>query len=214
MDVRHQSDSGNYRCSKMSRKFHKLIVVPDSASPNQVYAIQRRLLSVVNPGKLSPADAKIYQFKRTLKGSGLAGASRARTSSNQLYPRYLIIENEPLEVNCNISDVFVLQRLRDNPQFRLAWYKNGKQLLGSKIAPGVAMPFVAANHHSQRGGADPATRQQIGPVAAAVTMAHQARIQFLDLNGRKLYISAAQYSDAGEYLCSWSNLPARQVSLT
>lgn len=215
-----QSDSGNYRCSKMSRKFHKLIVVPGGASLNQIYTIQQRLLSVVSPSKLSSANTKMYQFKRTLRGT-MAPAS-TKLQSNQLYPGYLIVENEPLVVNCNISDVFVLQRLRDNPQFRLAWYKSGKQLPGSKIMPsstqtGVVMPS-ASNHHSQRGVSSnsaigQSNARQIGPIGTTSTMTHQPRIQFLDANGRRLFISSALFSDAGEYLCSWSNLPARQVSV-
>lgn len=196
----------------MSRKFHKLVVVPLKTSTAQLYVIQQRLLSVINP-ELARSMGGSLPFGPTLgvvqadsgaqrapiaagQWPGRAHLSRPNATNGQapLLPGHLIVEGQPLLVNCNISDEFVLRRLRESPHFQLAWYKNGKQLKGSmQLAP--ALPKVAANPAGGR------------PVVAA-----SARIQFLQANGRQMYISSAVYSDAGEYLCSWSKLPiSRQV---
>lgn len=216
-------------------------MVPLKTSTAQLYVIQQRLLSVVNP-----------ELAKSMGGPGLPvapqsglGAQRApsllgrsphswtaqhgnRTGSTKqppLLPGYLIVEGQPLLVNCNISDEFVLRRLRENPQFQLAWYKNGKQLKGSmqlaqalpnqpgagqqtRHAPGTGTQAQSTSL-APRLGAQSAGGQSMGIQASGSL----GRVQFLQANGRQMYISSAQYSDAGEYLCSWSKLPiSRQVS--
>lgn len=217
----------------MSRKFHKLVVVPLKTSTAQLYVIQQRLLSVVNPElakSLSslglPAapqaglGAQRVPVARTAK---LTNRTSAASSAKQppMLPGYLIVEGQPLLVNCNISDEFVLRRLRESPQFQLSWYKNGKQLKGSmQLAQAMANHAPPGQVRSPGGnGAQSASAagrlMGAGPQAGGTQSATlgSARIQFLQANGRQMYISSAQYSDAGEYLCSWSKLPiSRQVS--
>jgi len=229
----------------MSRKYHKLVVVPLKATTGQLYAIQQRLLSVLNPrlvssaqqpsvgrlggGGASPATAAALALNGN-QVQQLLGQSKHlnRTKRDYLLPGFLIIENQPLLVGCNITDEFVLRKLRENPQFQLAWYKNGKQLRGSMAS--LSNPAGSTNQapgasRSSSGGqlAGPRTRQQVGFPVAGVQMsptqsrpfslsAGSQRVQFLAPNGRQLYITSALYSDAGDYLCSWSKLPSRQVS--
>lgn len=226
----------------MSRKYHKLVVVPLKTTTTQLYMIQQRLLSVVNPSAVSMPGLNVgsrfsafgvptlSQSKYNNNNNNIHSSSsqansalfssnsvvrsnlnqtKARNSADHLIlPGYLIVENQPLVVNCNITDEFVLRRLKENPQFQLAWLKNGKLLRGSSnnnhyqmsssghvLPESVYMRFGTHRHSNLPGGAN-------------------QRIQYLLPNGRQLYITSATYSDAGEYLCSWSKLPARhQVSL-
>lgn len=192
----------------MSRKYHKLVVAPRKTTTTQLYLIQQRLLSIVNPqlvtsGELGLPVSRLstsYHMQR-LQSVASSSARNLSATRDQLLPAYLIIEQRPLVVSCNISDEFVLRRLRDTPHFQLAWFKNGKQLRNSQVLP-----------------TSQAARSRLQQSAAAVGVSHLARpvsprVQFLGPNGRQLYISSAQYTDAGEYLCSWSKLPVRQVSV-
>lgn len=243
------SDSGNYRCNKMSRKYHKLLVVPQKISTHQLYLIQQRLLSIVNPKSMSEEAAEVFrvsldQVRRLpLARNKLPVPNKAQML---MLPGYVIIEGEPLVVNCNISDEFVLRRLRESPSFQLTWYKNGKQLRGQSQHQQLLQLALQNNQSpvpqttalSMTGGANGQQQQkqrssrlqqqqqqrergeQTGASRTAGNAPHSAqpvnlnsRIQFRLLNGRQLYIGSAQYSDAGDYLCSWSRLPlTRQVS--
>lgn len=246
------SDSGNYRCNKMSRKYHKLVVVPLKATTAQIYHIQQRLLSVVNPALMSSqaslGPSGIFQAnsatsppkpsggytQRPASSSGRA-ASKFSQSRHHLVPGYLIMENRPLVVNCHITDEQVLHLLRESPQFRLKWYKNGKQLRGS-----YALPNSNSNHllssqsnnnlatssarrtdqararSSQQtsmgssSGSSASFTSALGVISPQsrpnAPLGNNQRIQFLQANGRQLYISGAQYSDAGDYSCLWSGL--------
>lgn len=232
------SDSGNYRCNRMSRKYHKLVVVPQKISNNQLYLIQQRLLSIVNPKLMSPETAismasssMVYDSQARAIKSSAAPIRSARQYHQQLLPAHIIIEYEPLVVQCNISDEYILRRLRENPSFQLTWYKNGKQLRGQPSAqlqsnqspaalPSAASP--AQMNNNQRARSNRLQQQQSARYNPSAPMQLQqpagqiaaGRIQFRQSNGRQLYISSAQYSDAGDYLCSWSRLPTgRQVSL-
>lgn len=245
-------DTGNYRCTRMSRKFHKLVVVPKKISTGQLYMIQQRLLSVVNPKLASQApgqaaDVSAYYSARlgpaggpasaprpaaTIEASGSSGtgpgsaadsaapspsAPPARPNKsgqggapaagrNHILPGHLIVEQQPLLVACNITDEFILRRLRENPQFQLAWYKNGKLLRSSQPTSGAQSgQSVAA-----RMGATNSPRP--GPAWLVAPPVSSQRLQFLGPNGRQLYISSPTFADAGDYLCSWSRLPSRQVS--
>ena len=208
----------------MSRKYHKLVVVPRKTGTTQLYLIQQRLLSVVNPHLMSAGELglpvgrlnlghymqRLHAVTTSAASSSSSSSTSVRpiafnqstTSRDQLLPGYLIVEQHPLVVSCNISDEFVLRRLRDTPHFQLAWFKNGKLLRGYAAGSTAAASNPAARTRAQ---------QSISPAAHLVRPA-SPRIQFLGANGRQLYISSAQYTDAGEYLCSWSKLPVRQVS--
>lgn len=258
-------DTGNYRCTRMSRKFHKLIVVPIKTTTSQLYLIQQRLLSVVSPkmASLAPSQtssasvayqtSKLYssgsssspkrsqqqqQQPASIEASGqsmpasnqvassrpvnfrpgeLQTPSTLTTSSskNYLLPSYLIVEQQPLLVNCNISDEFVLRKLSQNPQVPIAWYKNGKLMRQSgKLINSFTASAVNGSNNLQ---VTPNGRQGVRPISQPIASAPASpvsanqRIQFVGRNGRQMYISSAVYSDAGDYLCSWSRLPS-QVS--
>lgn len=255
----------------MSRKYHKLVVVPLKATTTQLYLIQQRLLSIVNPSAVSMTGLSVgSRFSAIGLGSPITRSSLSQpmvryqttgsSSANQAYtyslnngqqrnlnqtkqryglspdnimlPGYLIVENQPLVVNCNITDEFVLRRLRENSQFQLSWYKNSRLLRGSSnnnhyvsggtVLPSNQSPTIVSGGQSVRGGSSAIrnNRLQSQQVGGAYGSRHtnllgttNQRIQYLQANGRQLYITSAMYSDAGEYLCSWSNLPARnQVS--
>ena len=242
------SDTGNYRCTRMSRKYHKLVVVPQKSSVSHLYVYQQRLLSLVGRrqpqapqhalgGRPQPnytsssGAARRTSGGALIKATGSSSAARDATPTNaatnaksaqrqldsqQLLPGHLIVEGQPMLVACNISDGFVLQRLRDLPQFQLSWFKNGK-MLSRRTAPSAERPSaggVSAAAAGAPGGSVQASRPQqqaAGPATQAAPSPGGQRIQFVGPNGRQLFISAAAYSDAGEYLCSWSRLP-RQVS--
>lgn len=234
----------------MSRKYHKLVVVPLRASTPQIYQIQQRLLSVVNPAlmssqanligvtginqslkpltRLSGTDSQKYPSSRNSKP-----ANRAPQSRNHLVPGYLIMENRPLAVNCNITDEHVLRLLRENQQFKLKWYKNGKQLRGFYALPASGGHLLSPinlqatsggrRSESSRGrssqqanslGSSGSVTSALGIInpqsRASAQSGFNQRVQFLQANGRQLYINGAQYSDAGDYSCLWSGL--EQVS--
>lgn len=254
----------------MSRKYHKLVVVPLKTTTTQLYLIQQRLLSIVNPSAVSMTGLSVgSRFSAIGLGITTPGSPSQRyqtpgdsvnqasyystnngRDSNQtkqryalsgdytMLPGYLIVENQPLVVNCNITDEFVLRRLRENSQFQLSWYKNSRLLRSSTpnhVSSGASnsgfvlpssgsignsnlSPVVSSGSQS-RGGSSAIRNnrlqsQQVG--GSYVPQRHtnlsgptNQRIQYLQPNGRQLYITSALYSDAGEYLCSWSNLPAR-----
>ena len=258
------SNSGNYRCNRMSRKYHKLVVVPARLGPGALFATQQRLLRLIRRPQAQSArgpqavpmatgderanllqaalehQAPIWsgQAQTTTMGdannSGIQAQTRASSKQNHLggegptlLPGHIIAEGQAMLVHCNISDEFVLRRLREQPRFQLAWYKNGRLLRASQ----PHLQLQQQQHQSSqqhpatqpRSGANvsPATSTQAQQQFAALAGRQSSqsaggaagqRIQFLGPNGRQMYISAALFSDAGDYLCSWSRLPARQVS--
>jgi len=270
-----RGDSGNYRCNRMSRKYHKLVVVPSRLASGQLYAIQQRLLQVLAGGgqqqqqqqqaslaaqaqawwphadpmgpqvqpigrqhalqqrpaaqaKISvSASTRLHNSAGTATDTLPEGAHQQRGASSNSYPNgkqrfqqqqqqlllpgHIIVQGQPLLVACNISDEFVLRRLRELPQFQLAWYKNGRLLRASQQP--------ASNHSGPQTASssapNSAARFQTATSSPATNQQHKTpqRIAFVGPNGRQMYISSALYADAGDYLCSWSRLPARQVSI-
>lgn len=203
----------------MSRKYHKLVVVPAKTSKAQMYYVQQRLLAIVNPRLAKHAGPAVPQtpasapalrprqggsWQKRKQSSGSDSPAASSTSSSHLLPGYLIVNGLALFVPCNITDEFALRRLHETPSFQLAWYKNGRQL---------RQPLAAAAAASTPNRPLAALQMQQQPTSPAVWAG--SRVQFLGANGRQLYISSATYADAGEYLCSWSKLPVnRQVSNT
>lgn len=246
------SDSGNYRCNKLSRKYHKLVVVPLKTSTAQLYMIQQRLLSIVNPQLMSQTPPSTYglppisRFSSPTIGGNQVQRFHSATTLNQIkqfhnqshlksrdtsymLPGYLIVENQPLIVNCNITDEFILRRLRENPKFQLAWFKNGRQIMGPTPSANYQSTssynnVMLAKQPSSSSGSQlgrrsgnsrsvnstPLKGDYVGPNSGFGSY----RVQFLQANGRQLYITSALFSDAGEYLCSWAKLPLTRVQVS
>lgn len=229
----------------MSRKYHKLVVVPTKTTPSQLYRIQQRLLAVVNR-KLatqtssssslssSSSSSSSLSLSSSAAATAAAAAAAAATAAAQnrapyrarmLPAAYLIVEQRPLAVNCNISDEFVLRQLRIYHSFQLSWYKNGRLLRGSFVGP--VLTQSAQNQTNASTSSNIGQQQQQHQTNARLHMQINAklpsfgnqrqvsgsnleqslqRIQFRSSNGRQLFISSAQQSDAGDYVCSWAKL--------
>lgn len=152
---------------------------------------------------------------------GTFGAPKATKATRlqqkgHLIPGYVIVADQTLIVDCNIGDELVLRRLMENPKFQLAWYKNGKRIGGNKLQRANFSPSNGANQ-SPAGYSSSSMRPSNGtrtPTRSPAYLSQPARVgssasgrfQWANANGRRLIISPAQYTDAGDYLCSWSEL--------
>lgn len=269
------SDSGNYRCNKMSRKYHKLVVFPKRTSATQMLKYQQNLLSIVRSKQGSgdfyqQGDQQIEYINNRNKKANFFTTNQQQNDEQQnkyhlLQPSMTIIEGQPMSVSCGVTDEYIINKLKENKplssQNKLIWFKNGKQLKGAyvQIARQQQQQIVLQRKESSN-EAETTTATQLQPFAlpTTTTTTHQSqlqsqvrrksvqpttttttslppqmqsigagggvyyqssignyqpsgrasvsRIQFRS-SGLQMVILSAQYSDAGDYLCSWYKLP-------